>query len=179
MNTAALVSLGVAELGAASPSAETLMRLSVKLAETINSWPGLTGPQKLTTVQIALRELLEVPAVTAKIDNANKKSLVDIIDTVLPTTITLVVSASRGEFQLQKPSVGCLAQLALALCRSAAAAAGATPAAAIVSSAAAASTTIGQPKESTLSSRRPSAVPASSQRPESAQAVPKPALEAI
>ena len=43
------------------------------------------------------------------------------IDSVIPETVTLVVEASRGSFDLKKPSVGCIARIAVALCRSAAA----------------------------------------------------------
>lgn len=119
----ALVKLAVAKLGADTPTAQSLLRLAVVLAQDANKLPGLKGKERLELVLSALRETLAVPTVKEKIGPDAEKILKDVIDNVIPETITLVVEASRGGFSLKKPTVGCVASLAAVLCRAVAAAA--------------------------------------------------------
>jgi hypothetical protein len=88
------------------------MRLGVQLAQEANRLPGLRGRERLELVLKMLRDLLkELPEET-------RKPLEVIVENVIPETVTLVVEASRGGFDLKKPSVGCVARLAVLLCRS-------------------------------------------------------------
>lgn len=102
------------------PSVQSVMRLAVALAQDVNRLPGLKGRERLELVQHILREALSAPAIKDRVP----ADVMTAIDTIIPATLTLVVGASRGEFSLKRPSVGCFAGVAAVLCRSVAAAAG-------------------------------------------------------
>jgi hypothetical protein len=117
-----LVAQAVAALGGAmSPSVQSLMRIGVALAQDVNRLPGLKGRERLELVQRILREALAAPSVKDRVP----AEVISAIDTIIPEALTLVVSASRGEFSLKRPSVGCLVGVAALFCRGVAAAAGA------------------------------------------------------
>jgi hypothetical protein len=97
------------------------MRIGVALAQDVNRLPGLKGRERLELVQRILREALAAPSVKDRIP----ADVVAAIDTIIPEALTLVVSASRGEFLLKRPSSGCLVGVAAVFCRGVAAAAGA------------------------------------------------------
>ena len=134
----ALMKLALEKLGADTPTAQSLLRIAILLAQDANKLPGLKGKERLELVLSALREMLEVPTVKEKIGPDAEKALKDVIDTVVPETIALVVEASRGGFALKKPTVGCVASLAALLCRTVAASAPAGSEAASVAASAAA-----------------------------------------
>jgi hypothetical protein len=94
--------------GADVPTAQSILRIAVSLAQDAARLPGLAGRERLELVLTALRETLRDQAVKKSIPPATLSALTEVINTVVPETITLVVSASRGEFALKKPSVGCL-----------------------------------------------------------------------
>lgn len=124
------------------PSVQSVMRVAVALAQDVNRLPGLKGRERLELVQHILREALAVPAVKERVP----AEVLAAIDTVIPATLTLVVSASRGEFSLKRPSVGCFAGVAAVLCRSVASAAGAnTQVGQIASQAASLAATVSEP----------------------------------
>lgn len=121
-----LVTLALAQLGNNSstivtPTAQSLMRIAVTLAQEANKATGLPGRAKLDLVIHALRDLLAVPAVAERLSPEMAATLRGVVDTVIPETISLVVEASRGAFALKKPSVGCLAGVAVLFCRQVAA----------------------------------------------------------
>lgn len=107
--------------GSSAPTAQTVLRVSVILAEAVNKQAALHGPEKLALVVAALRETLEIPDIKARIPAEVFVALQELIDHVVPETITLVVEAGRGGFALKKPSVGCVAGLAALFCRAGAA----------------------------------------------------------
>lgn len=109
-----LASRAASLIGADVPTTQTILRIAVTLAQDANRLPGLHGRERLELVLTALRETLRDQAVKKSIPPAALAVLMDVVNTVVPETITLVVSASRGEFNLKKPSVGCL----LGLCAS-------------------------------------------------------------
>jgi hypothetical protein len=114
-----LVAQAVAALGGAMPpSVQGLMRVGVALAQDVNRLPGLKGRERLELVQRILREALAAPSVKDRVP----AEVVAAIDTIIPEALTLVVSASRGEFSLKRPSVGCLVGVAALFCRGVAAA---------------------------------------------------------
>ena len=121
MDPTLLLNMALAQLGADSPSAQSLMRIAVSLAQEANKATGLPGRAKLDLVVHALRDLLAVPVVAERLSSAEAASLRALVDTVIPETISLVVEASRGAFALKKPSIGCLAGVAAFFCRQAAA----------------------------------------------------------
>ena len=172
--TDALVKLALEKLGADTPTAQSLLRLAVVLAQDANKLPGLKGKDRLELVLSALRRVIEVPTVKEKIGPDAEKVLKDVIDNVVPETIALVVEASRGGFALKKPTVGCAASLAVLLCRltAASAPAGSEIAVAATAAAAVASTVATAAEE-------PVAVPADEPAavPEPAVPVPEPAAE--
>ena len=120
---ATLLELASRELGA--PTVESVMRLSVKLAQAANGLQGLKGSEKLSLVLSTLRETLNDPLVKEKMGAEEHAKLIALVDTVIPETLALVIAAGRGEIDLRKPSLGCLARFASLFCRVAAAAAAA------------------------------------------------------
>ena len=102
-------------LGAEVPTADSVLRVAAKLAQLVNKAPGLHGPEKAALVQQVLREILNSPVVRPKLDAAAVDALNVVIDTVVPTALTLIISAGRGEFDLKKPR-----EALLWCCRSAA-----------------------------------------------------------
>lgn len=115
-----LVDIALKELGADVPTTQTIMRLSATLAQAVSRWPGLKGSQKAEMVVGALRELLGVEQIRGKLSAEEQAALRVVVDTVVPETLTLLVAAGRGEFDFRKPTPGCMAALAAALCRTAA-----------------------------------------------------------
>ena len=118
---ATLVQLALKELGADPPTTQSIIRLAATLAQAVNRWPGLKGPQKLETVLAVLREVLEMEVIRGKLKPEERTVLRVMVDTVVPETVTLLVAAGRGEFDLRKPTPGCLATVCAALCRTGAA----------------------------------------------------------
>lgn len=90
-------------LGAEVPNADSVLRVAAKLAQLVNKAPGLHGPEKAALVQQVLREILNSPIVRPKLDAVAVDALNVVIDTVVPTALTLIISAGRGEFDLKKP----------------------------------------------------------------------------
>jgi hypothetical protein len=116
-----LVEIALKELGTDAPTTQSIVRLSATLAQAVARWPGLKGSQKAEMVVGALRELLGVEQIRGKLSAEEQAALRVVVDTVVPETLTLLVSAGRGEFDLRKPTPGCMAALAAALCRTGAA----------------------------------------------------------
>lgn len=110
---------------AIGPDTQSLLRIAVALAQDVNRLPGLKGRERLELVQRVLREALALPVVKERIPAEVLAKLQETITTIIPEALTLVVGASRGEFSLKRPSVGCVAAVAGLLCRSVAVAAGA------------------------------------------------------
>lgn len=119
-----LVAAALREFGADTPTTQTIMRVAVSLAATVNRLPGLRGREKADLVLGALRQALNTPALKGRIPAEAHAALLATVDTVVPETLNLVVAAGRGELDFRRPSVGCLAGIAAALCRSAAAVSG-------------------------------------------------------
>jgi len=116
--TPALVTQAIAAFGGAvPPSVQSLLRVAVALAQDVNRLPNLKGRERLELVQRILREALMSPSVKDRVP----PEVLTAIDTIIPETLTLVVSASRGEFSLKRPSAGCLIGLAAVFCRGVAA----------------------------------------------------------
>lgn len=116
-----LLKIALRELGADVPTTQSVLRIAVVLAEAANRLPRLAGREKLDLVLQTLRGVLATPAVRDRIPEEARAPLTLVIDTVVPETLTLVIEAGRGRFDLKKPSLGCLAKLGALLCRSAAA----------------------------------------------------------
>jgi hypothetical protein len=119
-----LIQQALAAIGADVPTAQSLMRIAVALAQDVNKMPGLKGRERLDLVLKVLREVLATPAVADRIPADVKPVLDNVVAQIIPETLTLVVGASRGEFSLQRPSVGCVARLGALFCQTAAAVAG-------------------------------------------------------
>jgi len=117
-----LQQIAIAELSGA-PTAQSFIRLAVRLATEINKVADMKGSMKLAQVQGVLRVALAEPVVREKLSGEVLTTLESMIDTVVPEAITLVVQASRGEISLKKPTVGCMASLCGLFCRAAVAAA--------------------------------------------------------
>ncbi len=119
MDPTQLLNRALQHLGTDVPTAQNLIRIAVQLAQSINTATGLSGREKLDHVIRTLRELLAVPAVAERLTPAQRDQLLSVVNDVIPETISLVVEASRGAYQLKKPSVGCVAHWAALLCRAA------------------------------------------------------------
>ena len=121
MNVETLKVMALAQLGTDVPTAQNLMRIAVALAQDVNKANQLSGREKLDHVMRALRGLLAEKAVTDRVPAAELAVLQNVMNDVVPETISLVVEASRGAFQLKKPSIGCVARVGALLCRQVAA----------------------------------------------------------
>lgn len=117
-----LQQIAIAELSGA-PTAQSFLRLAVRLATEINKEVSFKGAMKMAQVQGVLRMALAEPVVREKLSPELAASLAAMIDTVVPEAITIAVQASRGEISLKKPTVGCVASLCGLFCRAAVAAA--------------------------------------------------------
>jgi hypothetical protein len=117
----ALIATGLSKIGTDLPTAQSLMRLAVDLAQDANKFQGLKGADRLALVLSALREVLTTTAITQKIPPEALKAMREVVETVIPETITLVVAASRGGYDLKRPSVGCVASFVALFCRTVAA----------------------------------------------------------
>lgn len=99
----ALVAKALEKLGADAPTADSILRLAAHLAELVNKAPGLHGSEKAALVQRVLRDVLAMPAVRARLSDDAVSALNTVIDTIVPTALTLLISAGRGEFDLSSP----------------------------------------------------------------------------
>jgi hypothetical protein len=116
-----LVELALKELGSTPPTTQSILRLSATLAQAVNRWPELKGAQKAEMVVTALREVLGLEQIRGHLSAEEQAALRVVVDTVVPETLALIVGASRGEYDFRKPTPGCMAALAAALCRTGAA----------------------------------------------------------
>ncbi len=98
----ALAAKALEHLGADAPTTDSILRVAAQLAVFVNKAPGLHGREKSALVQQVLREVINMPAVRPKLSDEAVSALNVVIDTVLPTTLALIVSAGRGEFDLKK-----------------------------------------------------------------------------
>lgn len=98
----ALATKALEHLGADAPTTESLLRVAAQIAVLVNKAPGLRGSEKSALVQRVLREVINMPVVRSKLSEEAASALSIVIDTVVPTTLTLIVSAGRGEFDLKK-----------------------------------------------------------------------------
>ena len=99
----ALAAKVLEKLGADAPTGDSILRIAAHLAELVNKAPGLHGPEKAALVQQVLRDVIAMPAVRAKLSDDATNTINIVIDTVVPTALTLLISAGRGEFDLKKP----------------------------------------------------------------------------
>lgn len=113
--------MALKELGSTPPTTQSILRLSATLAQAVNKWPGLKGEQKADLVVGALREVIGLEQIRGHLSAEEQAALRVVVDTVVPETLALLVGASRGEFDFRKPTPGCMAALAAALCRTGAA----------------------------------------------------------
>jgi hypothetical protein len=183
MSAAPLVALALNEIGADVPTTQSLMRIAVVLATAVNKMAGLKGLAKQTLVLDALREVLATPMIANRMDDTAKAVLAEVVNNIIPQTLTLVVEAGRSG-ALKKPTVGCVASFCSFFCRSAAGvatAANAPPAVADALSAAAAVATIADVVEPDNVQVDPvaetTAPPASEPEPTSASAEMSPSPE--
>jgi hypothetical protein len=99
----ALAAKVLEKLGADALTSDSILRLAAHLAELVNKAPGLHGAEKAALVQQVLRDVIAMPAVRAKLSDDATNTINIVIDTVVPTALTLLISAGRGEFDLKKP----------------------------------------------------------------------------
>ena len=127
MDVATLTATALREFGVDTPTTQTVMRVAVSLAAQVNRAAGLRGREKAELVLTAIRQALATQQLKGRLSTEAHAALLATVDTVVPETLALVVAAGRGELDFRRPSVGCLAAIARALCRSAAAVAVASP----------------------------------------------------
>ena len=113
----ALLQIALKQFNADVPTTQSILRVSVILAEAVNKNKDLSGRAKMDLVVQTLRDVLAVPEVAARIPEDARGPLKVVIDIVVPETLSLVIEAGRGQFDLKKPSVGCLARLCGLTCR--------------------------------------------------------------
>jgi hypothetical protein len=116
-----LAAMALREMGADAPTTQSLMRIAVVLATTVNKAPGLKGLEKQKLVVDALREVLATPMIADQLDDTAKAVLADAVNNIIPQTLALVVEAGRSG-ALKKPTAGCVGSFVALFCRSAASA---------------------------------------------------------
>ena len=114
-----LVELALKELDSTPPTTQNILRLSATLAQAVNHWPELKGAQKAEMVVTALREVLGLEQIRGLISAEEQAALRVVVDTIVPETLAMMVSASRGDYDFRKPTPGCVAALAAVFCRTA------------------------------------------------------------
>ena len=92
--------------------ASLLLRVGASLAEAVNKYPGLSGQQKSELVVQTVLRLLDdgekaekerlVESTEKEITRVPWEELRKTVRSLLPQTLTLIVSAARGEFDLAK-----------------------------------------------------------------------------
>ncbi len=108
-------------LGDKAWTADVILRMGAVLAEAVNKYPGLSGQQKTELVCQVILKLLEDAEKVEKghgvESNPKETSTIpwedykNIVKNLLPPTLDLIVSAARGQFDLQKAVVvatGCV-----------------------------------------------------------------------
>lgn len=126
-----LVKLALEKLAGEVPSAASLLPIAVELAKAVNGRADLKGAEKTALVQKALRELLETPSVKEKLDDTVEVALKDCVEHIVPVTIMLIVSASRGDLTFKKVQAGCFSAIFSCITAAATRAAVPAPAAAV------------------------------------------------
>lgn len=111
------VQLALEKLGADTPTTQSILRISVDIAQAVNKSKDLKGAEKMALVQQTLRALLATPALKEKLSEDATTQINTIINDVVPPTITLVIEAGRGHYDFKKPSVSCFVGLLSLLCR--------------------------------------------------------------
>ena len=112
-----LQQLALKQFGTDAPTTQSVLRVAVVLAEAANKIKGLNGRAKLDLVLKTLRDVLDMPEVAARIPVDARGPLKIVVDTVVPEALSLIIEAGRGQYDLKKPSVGCLAMLCGLTCR--------------------------------------------------------------
>lgn len=113
----ALLQIALKQFGADVPTTQSVLRVSVILAEAVNKNKDLGGRAKMDLVVQTLRDVLALPEVALRIPEDARGPLRIVIDIVVPEALSLVIEAGRGHFDLKKPSIGCLARLCGLTCR--------------------------------------------------------------
>jgi hypothetical protein len=81
-----------------TPGVSDILRIGVSLAKIVETIPGMKGAQKMEAVMTCIREILAGP-IKDTLTAEELQALHTAVDTVLPTTITLLIDASRaGDF---------------------------------------------------------------------------------
>jgi hypothetical protein len=111
------VQLALEKLGADTPTTQSILRISVDIAQAVNKSKDLKGAEKMALVQQTLRALLATPALKEKLSEDATTQINTVINDVVPPTITLVIEAGRGHYDFKKPSVSCFVGLLSLLCR--------------------------------------------------------------
>lgn len=93
-----------------------LVTLGVRLAGVVNRFERLSGVQKQELVLQILDGVLEQMASRDVISSECYNGLHVFVVTILPTVLTVAVSAARGEIDLKKRAVGFLGALQACLC---------------------------------------------------------------
>lgn len=123
----ALVAAATSAVGERKWCVELVLEVGVKCAEAANRLPGLSGPQKAELVCQTILTLLNDAEKADKERGAEstekESSNVPVVDwevcrnavkTILPVTLTLVVSAARGKFYLEAAASAVAAVAAVA-----------------------------------------------------------------
>jgi hypothetical protein len=117
MAATALLQIALKQFGADAPTTHSILRVSVVLAEAVNKNKDLSGHAKMDLVVQTLRDVLVMPEVATRIPEEARGPLKVVVDTVVPEALSLIIEAGRGQYDLKKPSVGCLAKLCGLTCR--------------------------------------------------------------
>ncbi len=86
-----------------TPTHEGLLRQAVSVAVEIHALAHFSDDEKKAIILDVLKQAVQKSALSEEV----KKELSSCLKTVVPATLDIAVSASRGEFSLKKPTVSC------------------------------------------------------------------------
>lgn len=113
------VQLALEKLGADTPTTQSILRVSVDVAQAVNKSKDLKGAEKMALVQQTLRAVIATPVLKEKLSEDATVQINTVINDVVPPTITLVIEAGRGHYDFKKPSVSCFVGLLSIFCKKA------------------------------------------------------------
>lgn len=158
------VQLALEKLGADTPTTQSILRVSVDIAQAVNKSKELKGAEKMALVQETLRAVIATPALKEKLSDEATVQINTVINDVVPPTITLVIEAGRGHYDFKKPSVSCFVSLLSVLCHK-------------VDTSASSSSSVAAPAPAPATGATATPVPAPPTEPDTTSADVEPVLE--
>lgn len=83
---------------------EFWFNLGKDLAEMVDKYKNMEGPQKKESVIIVLNKIINDQELIPYLDEKDRKKITEIINTAIPITLDLIIQATKGEIKINKKS---------------------------------------------------------------------------